>query len=152
VVGSVDLLEFARAANKASLYFEPLTATVDALGKARSRAGEIMLKTLKAELDALDPVQKRFEELRKQLPETSNGVLKQIQDTEEALARLKGAQDATGAAKNGAPAGDQTRSGGGVTINLTLSALDPAALSNATLNDFARRLTAPIRNFIQSGA
>lgn len=41
---------------------------------------------------------------------------------------------------------------GGLTVNLSLSALDPAALSQSTLNDFARRLTGPIRSFIASGA
>ena len=153
VTGSVDLLAFAREANKAGLYFEGLTATIDAYAKARSRAADIALKALQAQVAALDPVQKRLDELRKQFPEATKDVLAQIQQLEQARDRLNGvgpgAPQGAGAGEGGA-----TRSGigNGVTVNLALSALDPKSLSPDTLKDFARQLSAPLRTLIASGS
>ena len=151
VFGSVDLLQFARDANKAGLYFEGLTATIDAYGKARSRAADITLKALQAEVAALDPVQKRLEELRKQFPEATKDVLSQIQQLEEARDRLKGVQAGGNIPTQGAgDTGTTERSGlgpikvefsnkqsDGMPINLSPEQL--SVLSNNIMAEIARR-------------
>ena len=110
---------------------------------------------IRDEIAALDPLEQAVKRVSQQYKLIGQGQTRQLAEQELRLQQIRQQQSAGGAGAGGSGGGGNaqpTTQSGGININLALSALDPASLSNDTIKDLARRLADPLRTFILSGA
>lgn len=125
----------------------------NALQEALDNQGKQYAAALKLVDDVDAQLQLRIKALRNKFDLLGDDVLRNLAEKQLAAEKAQAAATANTppSVRNGSGNGPGGI-GSGINVNVTLQALNPGDLSTTTIQDLARRLTAPLRTIIANGS